>query len=213
MLYIFTTYDFIEKISNLNKKQKIIILLISLIIILSVVTSILKSSLKDVDDTWEYDKIGDLESIEEYLDNDKKINNRVKYWELDKIIDKYIATISNNSKYSYKKYYKILTDEYKKELKQVKYNLLSYDFINRFVYEIDGDYEKVSYSIKDIYLYDNNMYLCYISVDLDEMSENQINMYYNYNDNEDIEIEKKHDGYIGIKLNSVKETYSIFYIE
>lgn len=213
MLDIYTVYDLIEKTKKLNKNQKIILLMLFIILILVIATSMLKANLKIDKESWDYSDVRKLESITEYINKDYLINNKVRYWELSNIIDKYIDTIINNSEYTYKDYYDVLTKEYKKQINREQYNKLAYDFIYKFIYESNNStYEKVEYSVKDIYLYDDNMYLCYVSVDVDEMSDNEIGLYFK-NDNEDIVVERKTAGYIGIKLNEKNETYSIFYLE
>lgn len=214
VLYIFTTYDLIEKINNLNKNQKKIILLVLAIIVLVIGTIILKNNIKANKKVWDYKYVSKLDTIEEYIDSANKTSDRVKYWELTSIIDKIINTINEDLDYSYTDLYNILERDYKKNISKKEYNKLAYDFINRFIYDPNnnGEYVKTNYSIKDIYLYGENMYLCYVSVNVDDMTDNELKSYYK-NNTDDIVIEKEHYGYIGVKLDEAHETYSIFYME
>jgi len=215
VLYIYTTYDLINKIKELDKKQKTVLLLLCAIIILFIGTRILKSSTKDNKNVWDYKKADSIESIRTVVSSANHIDDRIKYWELTTILDKYVATITENSSTSYKQFYNILTKEYKRKISKKEYNNLASEFLYGFVYQSNDDSDKyimADYSIKDIYLYDEDMYLCYISVNIDNMSENDKSLYYK-NDYQDIVVDRKTDGYIGIKLDRTNSTYSIFYIE
>lgn len=220
MFDIFTVYDAIDKFNQLDRRTKIIIGLLLVIILLLVATNLLRNNLEEKPE-WDYSEYSKVDTIQDVLSSTKKNYNRIKYWELTSIIDDYISSIliddemEKVSKYSYSDYYELLTNEYKKKMDKKEYNKLAKDFLYRFAYETNaknGIYKKVEYSIKDIYLYDNNMYLCYVSVDDDEMSEIMRNAYYS-NNNEDIVKEIKTEGYIGIKLNENSSTYNIFYLE
>ena len=213
VLYIFTVYDFIDKINNLKKNQKIVLGLIVVIFVLLISTSILKNNLKNQNNPWSYKEAAKFETINANIVHTNTINDRVKYWEMYSIIDKYINTIINKEEYSVDEYYEILTKEYKRKITKNEFKIKLNEFFNMFVYQTNsGQYNKVDYIIDNIYLYDNNMYLCHILVNTEEMSEIDRNLYYN-NDSEDVVTERKTEGYIGIKLNEVSSTYTIFYIE
>ena len=220
MFNIFTVYDAINKFNKLDKNKKNVIGLLLIIVVLLIATNILKNNLKK-EPKWDYSEYYEVDTIEDILISSKKNYDRTKYWELTGIVDKYIASILTDDdldkiyEYSYEDYYEVLTSEYRKSLNRKEYNELSQDFVYRFAYETNdnnGTYKRVEYSIKDIYLYDDNMYLCYVSIDDKEMSEIMRNAYY-LNNNEDIVREIKTDGYIGIKLNQKNSTYEIFYLE
>lgn len=220
MFNIFTVYDAIDKFNKLDKNTKKIMGLLLIIVLLLIATNILKNKLEEKPE-WEYSKTFKVDSIEDIVSSSKKTNNRKRYWELTSIIDTYVSSIlvdedmNKEFEYSYEDYYKLLTKEYKRGLNKKEYNELARDFVYRFAYETNdknGTYKKVEYSIKDVYLYDNDMYLCYISVDDNEMSDIMRNAYY-LNNSEDVVREIKTDGYIGIKLNQNNGTYKIFYLE
>lgn len=203
-------YHVIEKIQNLDKKTRKIILITMIIIVLSIGIRILKNRSSEVD--WNFKGFYKEKDIEKYVSNLEKEQDRQIYWTLYSIIDKYIETNTqeiNSDKFENEQY-DILLNAYKKKIDLNEYNILRNDFVNRFV---DGNKEKYPFYIENIYLCDKGIYLCHVKVDTSSMSEHQFEAYYTNFESEDVVYEIKKEGYIGIKLDSYKSIYEIFYIE
>lgn len=94
-----------------------------------------------------------------------------------------------------KDYYKVLASSYKKKLGWFKYNSLSKEFMQNFIYSGDrGQYMKTSDILNEIYelgtyMYSGDMYIC----KLNTAKENEY-------------------AYIGIQLEEKSKKYNIFYL-
>ena len=142
------------------------------------------------DPIWNYKEITSAINLT-YLG--EKIDDRKIYYTLENIVDDYVNSyIVNEDKSSYKYYYQYLREDYKKYLGKKKYYEVSESFLKKFYININSDYEKMDTSqlIKQVYLFDNNVYLCILE-----------GRY------------KKETGYFAVMLNESSNTYNIVYIE
>ena len=175
---------------RLNKKQKIIFLataLVALILLSSILSRILNSD--------ESKKVNYGSDTGETLITSSSIStNRIIYYELQDIVEKYINSYTVESEYSYDDYYSSLSDEYKSYLSKNKYKDLAENFLKKFdcTDDVDSSTRVCTDTIlKSVYRYDTDKYICMLNSKSGQVA------------------------YIGILLNSTaKEKYAeIFYIE
>lgn len=186
---------------ELDKNKQILLGLIVIMSILGGLTLIMKSWSSNKEKTWDYstNKIS-----YEIISSGKLIYDRQTYWQLDDIIFQYVNSYIYNqdentkkiAKAPYKEYYNALTKDYKKVLNKNEYVNKSEMFFNKILLETEspsGFYEENKNRISKVLLYDNNMYLC----EIEGLDKNFpiVNCY------------------IGIKLDSSSNKFSIFYIE
>lgn len=115
------------------------------------------------DEVWNYKKITTATDVI-YLG--EKVTDRTTYYTLETIVnqylDSYINRYNDEEKVMYEDYYNYLTDNYKKHLSKSKYKEVAKKFLNKFYVNINSDYETMytHQILKDIYAFDNNIYLC-----------------------------------------------------
>lgn len=202
--------DLVEKFNSLDKNVKIIIVLVLVIILLSIGTNILKNM--NGEDIWDY-KI--IDSASTLLEKGKLVNDRILYLELKTIINNMLEDViidinEENTKY-YNDYYSILDKDYKKHLNKTEFKSVLDTFINKFIIENDtpaGIYSQLSNHIEAIYEFDDDSYLCKVVTEEIEYYDET-----NLDDNETVIQTLQDIGYIGIKLNTINNTYKIFYLE
>lgn len=191
----------IERFKRLDKNKQIIICLVMAMIILGGLTAVMKSSVTNKI-AWNY-KTGTIDSSvlqKSTLEYDRNI-----YWTVRGIVDKYTNSYlydvtkdeTSSNTVLYKDYYTALDSEYTKKLSKVNYEKKAKEFFSKLVIqgEFENEYNILPFTIEKINKYGENMYLCTIKVD----------------EQGGVEIVKGR-GYIGIKLDQEKNTFSIFYL-
>ena len=188
-------FSIIKKYSEFTKRQKQIVILLIILFALILVTNLLKYNNKT---EWKYN---DFDSVKEILYKSESVkNNRVIYWELKEIINNFLCTMEDvefdseyaNNDTNLGDYYDVLSKEYKRKLTRKEFEEKASEFISRFLQEDHlGDKYVGYFAINDIYLFDDNKYICELCL---ENSEKEI-------------------GYFGVELNTQKAKFSIFYIE
>lgn len=185
-----------NKFNSLTTKQKMLFALLCLVVLM--IGTYILSSPKDGINYKTANK-------DTFISNSTVSYNRDVYAILDDIIKKYIDSYQTIEKldttnlieyvylgYTTREYYSALTPGYKKYLGKGKYMELAKSMLNKFVTRNEnGIVIHNDIPIKEVYrINDTNMYFCKL---------NTIN--------ENIE------SYIGIKIDSSSNTYSIFYLE
>lgn len=192
----------IIRIDNISNKEKLA-LSVTILALLLIIMSILFNNKNDI--RIEYKDF----DIERVIEESLVLNNKQIYFDLQEIISSYLASYNleieslsqninyENIKYTREEYYAVLTEEYKKQINKKEYMQLSERFCEKFLGNSQtGKYMNINdYFIKDVYLlpsqkYGEDMYMCRLNTNDKDIS-----------------------AYIGIKLNQVTKTYSIFYIE
>lgn len=177
-------------LERFTTKQKIIFLVTALValIFLSSLFGYLarKSDEKNID----YQNI----TSDKFINDSVTSHDKVVFYELQDVINKFIGAYSDEEKNSYEDYYETLTSEYKKYLSKNKYKDTVIKFYDKFecTDTVDTGIKMCTDGIlKQVYEFDTNKYIC------------------------KLESFNKSDAYIGIKLiENVKEPYAqIFYIE
>lgn len=177
-------------LERFTTKQKIIFLVTALValIFLSSLFSFLarKSDEKVIDYS---------NTTSESIISDSSISyDKIVFYELQDVIDKFISAYSSDEKTSYEDYYETLTSEYRKYLSKNKYKDIVIKFYDKFecTDTVDTGIKMCTDGVlKQVYKFDTNKYIC------------------------KLELFNKSEAYIGIKLiENVKEPYAqIFYIE
>ena len=177
-----------------SKKIDSKLLLVTLVLVL--IALLLLNKLMEsnrTDEIWNYKEITTAANIT-YLG--ERITDREIYYTLENIInqylDSYINKYNDEDKITYKDYYNYLSENYKKYLSQKEYLAVAEKFLNKFYINIESDYESMyKYQIlKQIYKFDNNVYLC--------------------------KLECKRNGevgYIAFQINESELIFNIMYIE
>lgn len=165
--------------------------LVLVLIALLLLNNFLEGNRKD--EVWNYAKITSATDVM-YLG--KRVTDRNIYYTLENIVNQYlnsyINTEDDQDKIMYEDYYNYLTDYYKKHLNKKEYKQVAENFLNKFYININSDYEAMyTYQlIKDIYAFDNNVYLC----KLVSKRNNEI-------------------GYMAFRVNEAELAFNIVYIE
>lgn len=196
--------------NKLLQGQKIIILLLALLILI-ILTTVMKNIRNSSNDSVrkiDY-KTSNGESL---IGISTVVNDRIIYWELNDIVSQYInsyflsanATSEQKEEFvSYKDYYNILDDNYKKYISKSKYYKKSEEFLKKFVIGENTDNEESMYTtniIKSVYEYDDNKYIC-VFKDYSSSESNQ----------EEINSVSK-DVYLGVELDTDSKAWKIFFI-
>lgn len=191
-------FHIIEKYNNLTRNQKKVVVLLIVLVLLIISTSVLKIVNKNTRTTWKYNS---FDSVSEMLyKGETTKNNRKLYWEMKEIINNFLATMEDiefdseniTNRTDLSDYYQVVSKEYKRKLNKSKFEDKSKQFISRFLQEDHlGNKYVDNFAIKNIYLFDDNKYICDLKL---------------YDSDDTI-------GYIGIELNEKKAKFSIFYIE
>ncbi len=190
-------FNIIESYSKLTKAQKKVGLLLIVFVILMVSTSILRIINKNNKTTWKY---GSFTSASDILYKAEIIDNRRIYWSIKEIINNFLSTMQDAEfddtasidKKTVSDYYSVLSDEYKRTMSNEEFEEKAKNFILSFLLEDHlGNKYVDEFIIKNVYLFDNNKYLCELSL----------------KDSDDTV------GYFGVELDENKAKFSIFYIE
>lgn len=144
-----------------------------------------------VDGIWNYDEITTATDV---MYSGTKVTDRETYYTLESIVNQYMESYveKEDEKTNYKEYYNYLTENYKKHLGRRKYIEVAEKFLKKFYVNIDSDYEYMNTNriVKNIYEFDNNIYLC-------ELRSNTTNEM----------------GYIAFQVNDSQLAFNIVYIE
>lgn len=192
-----------EKFNKLTQLQKIILLIIMLLLLITLYNVFKTLSYNMSKKKIDYVKF----NVNTEISNLNKETSKAIYYSLEDAIVKYLNSYQDTEgqigmkpeeKFvSYKKFYSILTSDYKKYLGKSNYEKKSVDFLDKFYVKVEISDSDKSYGsvdtknvIKNIYVFDNNRYICEVSNDT-----------------------KKITGYIGIELNPSNSKWYIFYIE
>lgn len=180
--------------NNIDKNKKLYILLgLLLIIVFAIVTNLIRNNLNAKIDYSSDNVVADL------LKSATITYDRETYYIMEDIITNYISSYSNvdldDEQVSYEEYYDILEKTYKNKLGKSKYKSVATEFFKNVEYtdefgmDIHTDYITTNV-IRAIYDLGDNKYLCAVGL-----------------------ISNIEYGYIGISLNTSKNSYEIFYLE
>lgn len=191
-----------ERFNKLTQVQKIVVLICILVLVF-----LMYNVFKNLSYNMSRKKI-DYANIngEMLVSTLNKDTSKATYYSLEDAIVKYLESYSDTNgeigvktdeKYvSYKKFYNIVTSDYKKYLGRLKYEDTAKQFLDKFSIKLDISGEKAYDSVnkkdvlKNVYIFDENRYICEVS-----------------------NSSKKITGYIGIELNPSNSKWYIFYIE
>lgn len=184
-----------EKLNN-----KTVLLISTLLLLLLFFGNMLLKSLRNSDDIMDYKAV----NIDELKSKSKIISDRKTYYTLEGIVNKYIMSyipssdqeqLNETPEHTYEEYYDALTEGYESYLKKDDYLTLAKTFLNKFYVISEGEMEGITYMdtdnvLKEIYEVDTDSYLCHLSC-----------------------TKNNKDAYIGLKLETSKKQFSIFYLE
>lgn len=117
---------------------------------------------------WDYKNI---DSASELIYLGEKVKDRSTYYTLEGIVEDYLNSFlvkvgqNQEGTLNYTEYYDYLTELYRKHLNQEEYNSVAHKFLSKFYVNAKSEYETMEYMdtenvIKNIYLFDDNIYLC-----------------------------------------------------
>ena len=160
--------------------------LVLVLITLLLLNHFLKSN--SINDIWDYKNITTAGNI---IYIGEKVEDRNTYYTLENIINTFINSYLSKDM-NYKDYYEVLREDYKDFLGKKKYYKAAEDFLKKFYINIGSDYQSMDTKelIKEIYLFNNNVYLCR----LESSYSNQ-------------------EAYIAVMLNESNNLFNIVYIE
>lgn len=187
-----------KKIFNIKDStmQEKILLGMAMLVVLLIGTFILKHFL-----TKKYEINYKEKTVSNLFEYAISTNDREVYWILNNIINSFIHSYEveldgrekNNEEYSRKDFYNVLTSEYKKVLSKKEYLELTDNMMKKFIrynntLKTDDYIQEVRYLNNRVY--PDNMYICKLNT-----------------------IDSDVESYIGIILDTVTRSYSIFYLE
>ena len=177
-----------------NNNIKLYLVMFLLLLICLLIFNYFTKKAANKDEIWNYSNISTISDI---LHKGTKTTARDVYYNLDKIVVKYIESyLVEDENNNWTEYYDVLSKDYSKFLNKKEYNTVAEKFLKKFyVYSQDIEIEATEYMdvqdiLMEVYAYDNNRYVCVLESSITE-----------------------NKGYIGIELDEKNKTYSIFYIE
>lgn len=179
---------------DVDKNKKLYILSgILLIVALAIATNFIRKNLgSDVYNT-------DIKNRQDLLNPTSITYDREIYYTIDNILTEFVSSYSIDDSLkasaSYEEYYDVLSKSYKDKLGKKQYKEKAETFFKRLEYTTGSEMDKrdiiVSRNIiRSIFDIGDDMYVCSVGI-----------------------INKNDIGYIGIKLNKMKNTYEIFYLD